>query len=210
MSIHYERGVSCADCHMPYLSEGGQKFTDHQIQSPVNNISRSCQVCHRQDQKQLVNDIYERQDKIFTLRNKTEEELVKAHLEAKAAWDAGATEEEMAPILLLIRHAQWRWDFSAASHGASFHAPVEILRILGTSIDKAQEARVLLAKVLAKHGILKDIPMPDISTKEKAQQFIGLDMKKLWEDKNEFLKIVVPQWNEEAKKRESTYLPKLN
>ena len=47
--IHAERGVSCADCHMPYMSEGGQKFTDHHIQSPLNNIANSCQVCHREE-----------------------------------------------------------------------------------------------------------------------------------------------------------------
>lgn len=32
--VHADRGVSCADCHMPYKSEGGQKYTDHHIQSP--------------------------------------------------------------------------------------------------------------------------------------------------------------------------------
>jgi len=26
---HAKRGVTCADCHMPYMSEGGQKFSDH-------------------------------------------------------------------------------------------------------------------------------------------------------------------------------------
>src|SRR5690606_3634762 len=45
MGIHSERGVSCADCHMPYTTKGGVKFTDHQIQSPLNNIANSCQVC---------------------------------------------------------------------------------------------------------------------------------------------------------------------
>src|SRR5690606_35551098 len=34
---HASRGISCADCHMPYMSEGGQKFTNHHIQSPLNN-----------------------------------------------------------------------------------------------------------------------------------------------------------------------------
>ena len=28
-SIHGQRGVSCADCHMPYKTDGAVKFTDH-------------------------------------------------------------------------------------------------------------------------------------------------------------------------------------
>lgn len=31
--IHADRGVSCADCHMPYKRDGGMKFTNHKIQS---------------------------------------------------------------------------------------------------------------------------------------------------------------------------------
>ena len=48
MGIHGQRGVSCADCHMPYKSEGGVKFSDHHIQSPLAMIDRTCQVCHRE------------------------------------------------------------------------------------------------------------------------------------------------------------------
>ena len=35
----------------------------------------------------------------------------KAHIEAKFAWDKGATETQMKDVLALIRQAQWRWDF---------------------------------------------------------------------------------------------------
>ena len=53
MGIHGQRGVSCADCHMPYKSEGGVKFSDHHIQSPLAMIDRTCQVCHRVRAKRL-------------------------------------------------------------------------------------------------------------------------------------------------------------
>ena len=49
-----------------------------------------------------------------------EQELAKAHIEAKFAWDKGATEEQMKDVLALIRQAQWRWDFGVASHGGCF------------------------------------------------------------------------------------------
>lgn len=204
MGIHSQRGLSCADCHMPYRSQGGVKFTDHHIQSPLNYISSTCQVCHRESEKTLRENVYERQRKVAQLREKAEELLVKAHLEAKAAWDAGAKEAEMSRILTLIRHAQWRWDFAAAGHGNSFHAPLETMRILGTSIEKAQEARLILAKLLTSKGVNK-IDYPDISTKTKAQKYIGLDIDKLKKEKQEFLKTVVPEWVKKAKEREAKY-----
>ena len=203
--IHAERGVSCADCHMPYKSEGGQKFTDHKMQSPLNNIANSCQVCHREEESTLMTNVYDRQDKIIENRNKLEEQLVRAHVEAKKAWDLGASENEMKDILTGIRHAQWRWDYAAASHGGSFHSPVEIGRVISTGITIAQETRIKLARLLASHNFNQEVPYPDITTKEKAQEFIGLDMNKLNSEKQEFLKTVVPEWMKEAEKREKTY-----
>ena len=126
--VHADRGVSCADCHMPYKSEGGQKFTDHHIQSPLNNVANSCQVCHRQETNKLIENVYSRQKKSAQTRLELERSLVMAHLEAKKAWDLGANEAQMKDILQDIRHAQWRWDYGAASHGGSFHSPVEDLR----------------------------------------------------------------------------------
>lgn len=196
--IHAQRGVSCADCHMPYKSEGGQKFTDHHIQSPLNNVSNSCQVCHRESEEELVRNVNDRHQKVLEIREKLEIALVRAHVEAKLAWDKGATEEMMKPILTLIRKAQWRWDYVAAGHGNAFHSPTEMSRITGTGIDLAQEARVKLSKVLYKLGVTEEVPYPDISTKAKAQKYIGLDMAKLRNDKAEFIKTVLPQWEKQA------------
>lgn len=199
--IHAQRGVSCADCHMPYKSEGGVKFTDHHIQSPLNNISNSCQVCHRESEETLKRNVYERQDKVRELASVAENSLVKAHIEAKTAWDNGANEEQMKPILRLIRQAQWRWDYVASSLGGSFHAPLESARILGLSIQKGEEARNELVKLLMKLNVKFPILMPDISTKEKAQKFIGLDMKKLHTEKEQFLNTVVTEWDKKAKEK---------
>ena len=54
MGIHGQRGVSCADCHMPYKSEGGVTFSDHHIQSPLALIDRTCQTCHRESEDCLL------------------------------------------------------------------------------------------------------------------------------------------------------------
>ncbi|MCF8716185.1 ammonia-forming cytochrome c nitrite reductase [Joostella atrarenae] len=203
--VHADRGVSCADCHMPYKSEGGQKFTDHHIQSPLNNVSNACQVCHREDADKLKLNVYERQMKTAENRLKLERFLVKAHVEAKKAWDLGATEEQMEDILMDIRHAQWRWDYAAASHGASFHSPVETARVLGSGFTIIQEGRVKLARLLAELGYNEPVDMPDISSKEKAQEYIGLDMDALRKEKEEFKENLIPKWLEAAKERESKY-----
>ncbi len=203
--IHAQRGVSCADCHMPYKSEGGQKFTDHKMQSPLNNIANSCQVCHREEGATLMANVYERQDKIIENRDKLEELLVRSHVEAKKAWDLGATESQMQEILQGIRHGQWRWDYAAASHGASFHAPIELGRVISTGITITQETRIKLARLLATLNHNEEVPYPDISTKAKAQEYIGLDMDKLRKEKQEFLKTIVPQWMKQAEEREKTY-----
>ena len=199
MGIHGQRGVSCADCHMPYMSKGGVKYTDHHIMSPLANIERTCQTCHRQSAETLRQNVYERQRKCNEIRNRVENELATAHIEAKFAWDKGATEAEMKPVLDLLRKSQWRWDFAVASHGAAFHAPQEITRILSHSLDYANQARLKVAKVLAVHGFTGDVPMPDISTKGKAQAYIGLDMKQKEGDKEKFLNTVVPEWIKKAK-----------
>lgn len=203
MGVHSDRGIACADCHMPYHSEGGKKFTDHHIQSPLANIQNSCQVCHRESEEKLRENVYERQVKVKEIRDRAEDIIVLAHLEAKAAWDAGATNAEMKQALQYIRYAQWRWDFAAAGHGNAFHAPVELLRILGTSIDKAQMARLELSQILRKYNISWPIQLPDISDKAKAQKFIGLDMGKLNNEKNIWKKTYIPKWIDIAAKREA-------
>ena len=58
----------------------------------------------------------------------------------------------MKDILQDIRHAQWRWDYAAASHGGSFRSPVETARVYATGLAKVQDARVKLARLLAELG----------------------------------------------------------
>jgi nitrite reductase (cytochrome c-552) len=207
--IHARRGVACADCHMPYKSEGGVKFTDHKIQSPLNNIANSCQVCHRESEQELTNTVYAHMDRVLEIRGELEHLLVKTHLEAEYAWKLGASEAQMKNVLMDIRHAQWRWDYAAASHGAAFHAPVETLRIISTGINKAQEARLKIAMVVSELGHKGPISLADVSTKSKAQAYIGLDMDQLVKEKKEFLDNLLPQWLDAAKKREDA-MPQYN
>lgn len=202
---HAKRGVTCADCHMPYMSEGGQKYTDHHMQSPLNNVANSCQVCHRESEEKLIQWVYDKQDKVIQQRDELEKMLVRAHVEAKHAWDNGAVESQMKDILQLIRHAQFRWDYAAAAHGASFHNSLEIVRIISAGMQEAQEARVKLARVITQLDADYPVSYPDISTKAKAQEFIGLPMDQLRANKQLFLEQIVPQWLKEAQEREEEW-----
>lgn len=202
--VHASRNVACADCHMPYKIEGGIKFTDHHIASPLQNIANACQTCHRESEEQLKNDVYSRQDKVLEIRRIAEKSIAAAHIEAKVAWDAGASETDMAPVLKLIRHAQWRWDWVAAANAVGFHSPVEALRVLGTSIQKAEKARGEINVILTKLGKPIPVQLPDISTKAKAQAYIGIDMEMAKSDKLKLLETVVKGWDDAAKKRQGS------
>ncbi len=197
--IHAQRGVSCADCHMPYVSEGGIKYSSHHVRSPLASMNNTCQVCHRETEEDLRNSVYERQRSANQIRNLVEKELATAHLEAQFAWEKGASEAQMNKALQLIRQSQWRWDYAVASHGGAFHSPIEFQRILSLSLDRAHKARFEISKVLAQLGFTGDVPLPDISTKEKAQAYIGLDMKQERENKKAFRETIIPQWLEKAK-----------
>ncbi len=208
--IHAERGVSCADCHMPYVSEGGLKYSNHHVTSPLKYVSQACQTCHRESEATLLKNVYDRQNKVAEIRQTAEKMLTRAHVEAKIAWDYGATETEMKPVLYEIRAGQWFWDYVAASHGGSFHSPVESARVIGKSIEHAQNARVILARLLSSKGLTDEIPYPDISTKAKAQEYIGLPMDKLRQEKKEFLEEIVPVWKRKSAEREASVKVVLN
>lgn len=194
---HGLNDVACADCHMPYVREGGVKYSSHNVGSPMENIANTCLNCHSEDEKTLRDTIARKLARKDELHNMAMDVIGKAHLEAGRAWELGATEAEMKAIQQDIRHAQWRWDYSIASHGSFFHAPEETLRILGSAINKGQDARVKLRTVLARYNAA-DYVAPDFSTKEKAQQIIGLPFQKLIDEKMLFLDTVRKDWNKEA------------
>lgn len=195
--IHARRGVSCADCHMPYKQEGAIKYSDHHITSPLDNIANTCLNCHQEDEaefKAVVKAKLERKEELMEIAMNS---LAKAHLEAGKAWEVGASDDEMKDILKDIRHGQWRWDYSIASHGSFYHAPEETLRLLAQANEKAQEARLKLAAVLARHGVV-GYAAPDFSTKEAAQRLAGVDLQKDIAEKLQFKATLLQEWNKEA------------
>ncbi|MEZ9006838.1 ammonia-forming nitrite reductase cytochrome c552 subunit [Vibrio sp. 10N.247.311.59] len=204
--IHGKNKVVCADCHMPKVTkEDGTVYTDHKVGNPFDRFEDTCANCHTQSKETMLNIVSSRKAQVLNMKLTAEKQIVAAHFEAGAAWEAGATEQEMEPILLDIRHAQWRWDYAIASHGVHMHAPEIALEVLGTAVDRAADARTKIVRLLAKKGITDPIEIPDISTKEAAQKALGMDMDKMNAEKQHFLNTVVPKWEEQAEKREANY-----
>jgi nitrite reductase (cytochrome c-552) len=198
--VHGQQGLACADCHMPYVREGGVKYSNHKVQSPLEDIANTCLNCHSGTESEFTLTVERKLERKEELHQAAMQVLAKAHLEAAKAWELGATEAEMAPILSDIRHGQWRWDYSIAAHGSFFHAPEETLRVLGSAINKGQDARIKLRVVLAKYGAA-DYEAPDFSTKEKAQVLIGLPFDQLVDEKNEFLAGLKEEWFEAGEEK---------
>ncbi len=198
--VHARNGLACADCHMPYVREGGVKYSNHKVGSPLDNIANTCLNCHKGTEKEFRATVERKLERKNELARKATDVLARAHLEAAKAWEVGATEEEMKAALQDIRHGQWRWDYAVAGHGAFFHAPEETLRVLAGAIGKGQDARVKLRIVLAKHNAA-EYEAPDFSTKEKAQQVIGMPYAKLVEEKKTFLNGLRQEWIKQAESK---------
>jgi len=172
--VHAYAGLSCADCHMPYKSEGGVKFTDHHVQSPLLNVANSCAVCHRWEEDKLIARVKGIQDKVQNATWLAEEALVKAHFDVAAAMEAGASDEQLAEARQMIRHGQFQWDTVSASNGMGFHSPQESMRLLGEATNKAQEARLLVSRILASKGVTASPVYPDYATKIRAWKVVQI------------------------------------
>lgn len=145
--IHARAGVACADCHMPYIREGAMKISDHHVRSPLLNLDKSCQVCHRTTEEELQARVFAIQDRTKALMDRALDAVVGLITEIQQAAQGGATDEQLAAARQLQRKAQYRVDFINAENSMGFHAPQEAARILGEAIDYAQQGRLAIAKV---------------------------------------------------------------
>ncbi len=127
---------------MPYMREGALKVSDHWVRSPLLNINRACQQCHHYPESEIQQRVETIQDRHFALLARAGKALVDMLDAIKAVKGASASEAQLAPILETQRKAQWRLDFVAAENSMGFHAPQELARILGESIDLSRQAQL--------------------------------------------------------------------
>lgn len=145
--IHARSGVSCADCHMPYLREGAVKVSDHQVRSPMLNVNRSCQTCHRYPEGEIEARVATIQGRTRALLDRAEDACVDLVKAIEASKKAGATDDQLKTARAFHRQAQWRADFVQSENSRGFHASQESARILAESIDLARQGQLKLAGV---------------------------------------------------------------
>ena len=133
---HGKAGVSCADCHMPYMREQGRKYTSHWITSPLKHLDEACTTCHNQGKDWLMERVKTTQDNVWQLQHTAELKVSRAHdAIKKAAAVANVNQTELAVAREYVRKAQWYWDYVAASNSMGFHNSVQELNTLGQAID---------------------------------------------------------------------------
>lgn len=140
--IHARSGVSCADCHMPYMRDGATKVSDHWVRSPLLNVNRACQTCHHVSEEEIlarVDVIQNRNHELLQNGGRAIVDLIDAIVAAKKA---GATDDQLKAAREFQRKAQWRLDFIAAENSMGFHAPQEAAKILGEATDFARQGVV--------------------------------------------------------------------
>lgn len=139
--IHARSGVACADCHMPYKREGAHKISDHHVKSPLLNINRACQTCHKWPEEEMKARVETIQARTHQLRNVAIDALMALIDDLKAAKAAGATDDDLKQARDFQRKAQFYFDFVEAENSTGFHAPGEAARILGESIDFSRKGQ---------------------------------------------------------------------
>jgi nitrite reductase (cytochrome c-552) len=142
--VHARSGVACADCHMPYKRVGAHKISDHHVRSPMLNINRACQTCHKWPENELRARVTAIQDRTHELRNIAMDAVLDLIRDIGAAQKAGATEEQLKAPRQFQRKAQFYLDFVEAENSMGFHAPQEAARILGNSINFSRQGQVAL------------------------------------------------------------------
>lgn len=142
--IHARSGVACADCHMPYKRVGALKISDHHVRSPLLNINRACQTCHRVSEEELKSRAETIQGRTFALRNTAMDALVDLINDIKMAGEAGRNDAGLTAARTFQRKAQFLLDFVEAENSMGFHAPQEAVRILGESINYSRQGQVVL------------------------------------------------------------------
>jgi nitrite reductase (cytochrome c-552) len=144
--IHGRSGVACADCHMPYMREGGVKISDHWVRSPMLNINRACQTCHRWPEQELKDRVEEIQTRFFETRNIALDALMQLIADIKAAKEAGASDAELQKARDSQRRAQFYIDFVISENSMGFHADQYAVKVLAEAIDVIRQGQLSLRK----------------------------------------------------------------
>jgi nitrite reductase (cytochrome c-552) len=159
--VHWNAGVSCADCHMPYTKVGAYKVSDHRVTSPLKTDLKACQQCHTASADWLRGQVNAIQDRTVSLMLRsgyataTAAKLLEMAHEAEAAGNI-IDKDLYAKARDYYEEALYRSMFVGAENSVGFHNPTEAIRILGDATAFAGKSEALLRQALTKAGV--DVP----------------------------------------------------
>ena len=154
-STHYNAGVSCSDCHMPYVREGAAKFSTHDVHSPLLNPELACGQCHS-DTDSVIRRVNLIQEQVANTKQNTEDAIVDAIAALKVAAAApNADAELLDQARQMHRKAAFYWDIVSAENSTGFHNPEYALRILAESTNYARQAQMLAAQAVGDPSLLQ-------------------------------------------------------
>ncbi|WP_370978458.1 ammonia-forming cytochrome c nitrite reductase subunit c552 [Agaribacterium sp. ZY112] len=167
---HTRDGVACVDCHMPKKIMNGEEVTDHNLDSPLNDLV-ACKSCHssqnESDIRKMVQDVQRHTSgelnraevAILALIGdiKTVRQELALHKDFRSIQDQterdAAISKAIEPALDMHRRASMRWDFVGAENSTGIHSPREAWRILDDAEKQAREGQIKLNEAANKYGI---------------------------------------------------------
>jgi nitrite reductase (cytochrome c-552) len=114
------------------------------VRSPLLNINRACQTCHRWPEEELRARAETIQTRTYNLRNTAMDALVALIGDLRAARDRGARDADLDAAHRYQRRAQFYVDFIEAENSMGFHAPEEAARILAEAINFTRLGQIAL------------------------------------------------------------------
>jgi len=179
-SVHWQAGVACADCHMPYRRVGTSKISDHNVMSPLKDDMRACLQCHTEKPDDLRRQVLAIQDRTVALMNRagyaaaTVAKLFElAHREQAKGKVFDQKLYDQAKECYL--QAFYRVVFLAAENSVGFHNPSEAGRIAGDALAFAGRAEGLLRQTLTAAGV----QVPEVVNLELGKYLNDRGTKKL-------------------------------
>lgn len=168
-SVHHDAGVTCVDCHMPYMRKDGQKYTSHWMTNPLKTPEESCRKCHDEKAQTLIDRVKYINDNTFKVQRLAGQACARAHEAIAAAMAAGVPEEQLAQARLALREGQWYWDWVAAENSYGFHNTEVAIKTLALSIDRANRAIEIASGVAPAGNVPMGVPATVVSEAPAAQ-----------------------------------------
>ena len=143
--IHSKAGVSCADCHMPYTRQGSAKVSDHQVRSPMLNVNRACQGCHKASEDEMKSRVETIQTRFIAGKNQTFDGMIQLITDIDKAKKEGAPADRIAAAQAMHRKASFLIDMVVSENSNGFHAPDYMMSLLNQAANYVRQGEMALA-----------------------------------------------------------------